>query len=94
MFEGFIDFLSFLNSTGKNKNTDYDYLILNSVALVNKCYSIFDSYKIIHLYLDNDATGKNYTKQLLSNYSNAVDNSITYSDYKDLNDWLINTSHR
>lgn len=94
VFEGFIDFLSFLNSTGKNKNTDYDYLILNSVALVNKCYLIFDSYKIIHLYLDNDPAGKSYTKQLLSNYSNAVDKSITYSDYKDLNDWLINTSHR
>ena len=94
VFEGFIDFLSFLNCSGKSKNTYYDYLILNSVALVNKCYSIFDSYKIIHLYLDNDPTGKNYTKQLLTKYSNAVDKSITYSDYKDLNDWLINTSHR
>ena len=89
VFEGFIDYLSYKNLNKGFYNKNCDFLILNSIALINKCYAILDQYSLIELYLDNDAAGKNCTNQILSKHQNAIDKSSLYSDYKDLNDWIL-----
>lgn len=92
LFEGFMDYLSYRNSIYQLERKNYDYLILNSVALINKCETILNNYKAIELYLDNDKPGEKYTSEILSVYKNAIDKRYLYLKYKDLNDWLINTS--
>ncbi len=92
VFEGFMDYLSYRNSIYQLERKNYDYLILNSVALINKCETILNNYNAIELYLDNDKPGEKYTSEILSVYKNAIDKRYLYLKYKDLNDWLINTS--
>lgn len=92
VFEGFMDYLSYRNSIYQLERQNCDYLILNSVALINKCETILNNYKAIELYLDNDKPGEKYTAEILSVYKNAIDKRGLYLEYKDLNDWLINTS--
>lgn len=89
VFEGFIDYLSYKNLNNDFYNKNFDFLILNSIALINKCDAILDQYSLIELYLDNDAAGKNCTDQILSKHQNAINKSSLYSDYKDLNDWVL-----
>lgn len=89
VFEGFIDYLSYKNLNCAFYNQNCDFLILNSIALINKCDPILDKYSLIELYLDNDAAGKNCTNQILSKHQNAIDKSSLYSEHKDLNDWLL-----
>ena len=89
VFEGFIDYLSYKNLNSVFHNQNCDFLILNSIPLINKCDVILDKYNLIELYLDNDAAGKNCTNQILSKHQNAIDKSSLYSEYKDLNDWVL-----
>ena len=88
VFEGFIDYLSFIQLFDELKN-DSDYLILNSLSLLKKSESIFLNYPEIELYLDNDLKGKETTSDLLTQYKNAKDKSDLYSNHKDLNEFLM-----
>ena len=69
VFEGFIDFLSFIELTNDEKQ--YDYLIMNSVSLTNKSIEFLNTnqYQEIHLYLDNDNAGNLCTTELLKHFS-------------------------
>ena len=87
IFEGFFDYLSFKNL---EKNSS-DYLILNSIAMIKRCDEILSNYDEIELYFDNDESGNLYTKLTLENFKNAIDFRNFYEDFKDLNEWLINT---
>ncbi len=89
VFEGFMDYLSYKNLNSVLYNQNCDFLILNSIALINKCDAILDKYNLIELYLDNDAAGKNCTNQILSKHPNTIDKSNLYSEFKDLNDWAL-----
>ena len=86
IFEGFFDYLSFLNKF----KSDSDFLILNSIALINRC-EFLSNYDEIELYFDNDAAGDLYTKSTQEKFKNAKDCREFYKDFKDLNEWLINT---
>ena len=86
VFEGFIDMLSY---TTHSKDTNSNFLVLNSVSQINKGRFLFDKYKTIELYLDNDEVGFSLTDQLMSDYSNMKDCSSLYADYKDFNEFLI-----
>ncbi len=88
IFEGFFDYLSFFQEQQINEN--FDFLILNSVALLNKNISILSEYKSIELYLDFDESGNKYTKLILENFPNAVDCRLIFKDFKDYNDWYSN----
>ena len=88
IFEGFMDYLSFKNSSLKISD-NIDFLILNSVAMINKCDDILSKYEKIELYFDNDNAGKNHAKTTLLKWKNAIDKSYLYSNFKDINDWLI-----
>lgn len=87
IFEGFFDYLSFINKF----KSDSDFLILNSVAMINRCDEILLKYEEIDLLFDNDSTGDLYTKSTLEKFKNAKDCRGFYKDFKDLNEWLVNT---
>lgn len=90
VFEGFFDYLSFIQD--KYKNEKCDYLILNSVALLNKNLSVLENYEEIELYLDNDYSGVKQTNFVLENFKNATDCSRVFKGFKDYNEWFTNKS--
>lgn len=88
VFEGFFDYLSFLQISDDDSQNKSDYLILNSAALIVKNISLLNRYTRIELYLDNDSTGDKYTKMITDRYHHVWDERSTYSKYKDLNEYL------
>lgn len=63
-------------------------LILNSLAFMDRIKPLLSNYIKIQLYMDNDAAGKKATNELLTCFSQAIDYSGSYSQYKDLNEKL------
>ena len=90
VFEGMFDFLSFLSLQEKCiKNNNY--MILNSLVLLDKLKEQINDYKQIFLYLDQDRAGKEGTAELLECNKNIHDKSGFYKGFKDLNDYLIHS---
>ncbi len=90
IFEGFFDYLTFKEIQIKKDLKDSDYLILNSVALINKNLPIIEKYTQIEIFLDNDETGNKYTQLIQNKFIYAIDRRYTYSGFKDLNEWYLN----
>ena len=95
VFEGFFDFLSFKNVENFLEKEPADYLILNSVSMISNIKKSLDNYENIELYFDNDEAGNRAVEMLKNENKNAEDCRRLYSDFKDMNDWLIhkNTSN-
>lgn len=89
VFEGFFDFLSFKNIEESLENEPSDYMILNSVSMINKIKNSLENYEKIDLYFDNDDAGNRAVKIIKNENNEAEDCRVLYSDFKDLNDWLI-----
>ena len=90
VFEGFIDYLSAL-ALGIIRGADAT--ILNSVVNVNKAVPYLRNYTVINCYLDNDNAGQTALAELTAIYGSAViDRSTLYSEFNDLNDFLVNQS--
>ncbi|WP_297068494.1 toprim domain-containing protein [uncultured Duncaniella sp.] len=90
VFEGFIDYLSALTL---GIISGADTIILNSVVNVNKAVPFLKGYTTINCYLDNDNAGKTALAELTAIYgSTMIDRSTLYSEFNDLNDFLINRS--
>lgn len=90
VFEGFIDFLTYLEMHPKEMNSS-DYLICNSTALIRKILPELKHYSTIDLYLDNDVSGKKASRLIIKNYSQATLKNDLYAEYKDLNEmWMKN----
>ncbi len=92
VFEGFVDFLSWFSSpfffSGRQ-----DYLILNTLSFLSKGKQLMLSFPEVYLYLDNDKAGKGASNDLLGLEVDYIeDMSIRYSDFKDLNDSILNRS--
>lgn len=94
LFEGFIDYLSFLTIRIRNnpqypRLTTQDFIILNSVSNLAKAEGILADYSKIGCFLDNDTAGRTAYKNLQTMLGERLfDKSIYYSEYKDLNDYL------
>lgn len=87
VFEGFFDYLTYKNLE-REENSNTDYLILNSTAMLFKVEETLREYDKISLFLDNDANG-NATKEIIQKrYKNVEDCSLIYRNYKDLNEWF------
>ena len=95
IFEGFFDFISFKNVENYLEKEPSDYMILNSVSMLNKIKNNLDNYENIELYFDNDDAGNRAVNIVKNENKNSEDCRLLYSDFKDLNDWLIyeNPSH-
>lgn len=90
VYEGFFDLLSFISS---NKNTiTEDALVLNSVAFFDRAQPLLHSYKKKLLRLDNDPAGDKTTTVALAVSDAYMDDRKWYAGYKDINDWLVNSS--
>lgn len=94
VFEGFMDFLSyqtihhrrFIIMTKQQSN----FLVLNSVGFLEKMKPQLEKYPSINLYLDRDNKGLAITKEVLAIGRKYRDESLTYKNHKDLNDYLMN----
>ena len=89
IFEGFFDFLSFKNVEDYLEKEPANYLILNSVSMINKIQNSILNYENIELYFDNDHAGNRAVEMIKNENENIEDSRVLYSDFKDLNDWLI-----
>lgn len=89
VFEGFIDFLSFIELYGEAK---YNVVVLNSIVNTKKnekFVSIVNSSEKVYLLLDNDKDGEKTVKNLQLLYGEKIiDKSSLYKGYNDLNDYL------
>ena len=92
IYEGFFDYLSFIQIRGNLKIEESDYLILNSVALLVKNISVLSDYDFIELYLDNDTTGDKYTSLVIGKFKNVKDCRVLFHGFKDLNECLLSGS--
>ncbi|MDH6343310.1 hypothetical protein M2480_001299 [Parabacteroides sp. PFB2-12] len=91
LFEGFMDYLSFL--TIKNwQRSPVDTIVLNSLVNLPKVENRLAGYKSVALFLDNDEAGKRAVQSLRSVCKEVIDQSAHYAKYKDLNDYLCNRS--
>ena len=94
LFEGFMDYLSFLTIRVRNnpqhpRLDTQDYVILNSVSNLAKAESLLETYTQVGCFLDNDTAGRNTCKKLKEKFGERLlDKSMYYRDYKDLNDYL------
>ncbi|MEJ4090060.1 toprim domain-containing protein [Galbibacter orientalis] len=89
--EGMFDLLS-LASYDPTLTKKTDVLVLNSVAFVKRVPDYLKGYNQVILYLDRDNAGEKATGFLLGNHSNAIDNSVLYDGYKDVNQWWMGKS--
>lgn len=88
VFEGFIDFLSYL-SLKENPSPSIDTTVLNSVTNLAKAVPFLQSHRTVHAFLDNDEAGRKALEKLRANVpsSEVVDQSVFYRNHKDLNDY-------
>lgn len=88
VFEGFMDFLSYL-SLKENPSPTIDTTVLNSVTNLTKSISFLQSHRTVHAFFDNDEAGRKALDKLRANVpsSEVVDQSVFYRNHKDLNDY-------
>lgn len=89
VFEGFIDFLSFLTIHHNRFELPLDFVVLNGAGFLERAREFMERHSLIRLYLDRDKTGiecTTYAKSLDSRYT---DESALYKNHKDLNKWLM-----
>jgi len=92
VFEGFMDFLSYL-SADKPTQPAGAVLVLNSTNLWRRALPFINDPRFaeVRLYLDNDDAGTAATKLLFeeAQTSKLVDMRSYYAGYEDLNAWLL-----
>lgn len=94
LFEGFMDYLSFLTLRKRERLSvpcyGADLLVLNSVNNLPKALSRLKTYRHIYCYFDNDDAGRRVVDILRELNGNAVHDMMeAYPLYKDLNDILV-----
>ena len=88
IFEGFMDFLSFLSM--KEEFTNH-YLVMNSVSNVARTIRYLNDRHLtnIHAFLDNDEAGRRVVQDFIKAGFHVEDMNIHYQDFKDLNDFHV-----
>lgn len=96
VFEGFVNFLSFLATDISNNNRKLtNFLVLNSLVFFSKSRELMEGHRYVHLYLDRDNSGIRST--LLAqgwNREKYIDHSSLYKGHKDVNEWLRGRSFK
>lgn len=87
VFEGFMDYLSFL-TLKRNPTPPHNIVVLNSVTNLAKALPFIASHERVYTYLDNDEAGCKATAELKATCRNLSNQSIHYRQYNDLNDYL------
>jgi len=96
VFEGFFDFLSFQTNLLYDRKSVHDlpknqdsYLVLNSLAFIEKNRMMLEKYQHVNLYLDRDESGLKAASQALAWSDRYQDKSQLYAKFKDLNEYHI-----
>lgn len=92
LFEGFMDFLSYLTRQHSSFLQDH-VIVLNSLTLLTDSLIEKISRFTVHAFLDNDTSSKKAIAKLEKKSISLVDHSFEYQDYKDYNEYHIYTSH-
>ncbi len=87
VFEGFIDYLSFL-SLKNEPSIESNIVVLNSVNNLNKASDFLKRHNTIYTFLDNDEAGKRCLNEIQKLGKTVSDQSQFYGGYKDINDYL------
>ncbi len=88
VFEGFIDYLSFLVLYG-----ECDAVVLNSIVNIPHALLIFNRYSKVYCHLDNDEAGRIATQKIIVALgSKCADAANEYGGYKDFNEYLMSKS--
>ncbi|MNF92445.1 DNA primase [compost metagenome] len=92
VFEGFFDYLSFMEMNQKSDKLQTNFLILNSLSFFNKSLELMDRHRKVNLFLDRDTVGIKCTQEALQRQPEKyVDQSFLYQQKKDLSEWLEQT---
>ena len=86
VFEGFMDYLSYL--TLKQGRHVPDCVVLNSVGNLSGALDILKSYGHVCCFLDNDGAGRKATEEIRRQCVNVTDKAVHYLPHKDLNEFL------
>ena len=88
IFEGFMDFLSFLSM--KEEITNH-CLVMNSVSNVARTIRYLNDRHLtnIRAFLDNDEAGRRAVQDFIKTGFHVEDMNIHYKDFKDLNDFHV-----
>ena len=88
IFEGFMDFLSFLSM--KEEITNH-CLVMNSVSNVARTIRYLNDRHLTHIrsFLDNDEAGRRAVQDFIKVGFHVEDMNIHYKDFKDLNDFHV-----
>ena len=88
IFEGFMDFLSFLSM--KEEITNH-CLVMNSVSNVARTIRYLNDRHFTHIcaFLDNDEAGQRAVQDFIKAGFHVEDMNIHYKDFKDLNEYHV-----
>ena len=88
IFEGFMDFLSFLSM--KEEITNH-CLVMNSVSNVARTIRYLNDRHLTHIrtFLDNDEAGWRAVQDFMKAGFHVEDMNIHYKDFKDLNEYHV-----
>ena len=88
LFEGFMDFLSFLSMKGEVTN---QCLVMNSVSNVARSIHYLNKRNItsVRAFLDNDDTGRKAVQEFVNAGFKVEDMAVYYRDFKDLNEYNV-----
>ncbi|WP_448606685.1 toprim domain-containing protein [Paenimyroides ceti] len=90
VLESWSDFISLLMLFSKTEN-QFDFIILNSLSMLNKLDAVYEEYEKVFLALDNDEAGTKATQKHLEILgAKCTDIRYLYNNgSKDLNDYLL-----
>jgi len=88
LFEGFMDFLSFLSMKGEITN---QCLVMNSVSNVARSIHYLNERNItsVRTFLDNDYAGQRAVHEFVNAGFKVEDMTVYYRDFKDLNEYHV-----
>ena len=88
LFEGFMDFLSFLSMKGEISN---QCLVMNSVSNVARSIHYLNKRNItsVRAFLDNDDAGRKAVQEFVNAGFKVEDMAVYYGDFKDLNEFHV-----
>ena len=88
LFEGFMDFLSFLSMKGEISN---QCLVMNSVSNVARSIHYLNKKNItsVRAFLDNDDAGRKAVQEFVNAGFKVEDIAVYYRDFKDLNEYHV-----
>ena len=88
LFEGFMDFLSFLSMKEEVTN---QCLVMNSVSNVVRSIHYLNKRNItsVRAFLDNDDAGRKAVQEFVNTGFKVEDMAVYYRDFKDLNDFHV-----